>query len=651
MPPPDANETANDFLLREPLYAVLSEPRYRQRNLTAEAKREFFETGERYVSRVMALAERLTAGAIDRALEFGCGPGRVAIALARRCREVVAADVSDPVLHIARKFASENHAQSVRFVSVDELRGRDEVFDLVNCSLLLQRLDRDAGLAMLRDLLRRVKPGGVLALEFPFASRTSQVKGITRSLRRAVPLMNAAANVILGKKWDEPFMPATTYSIESVLRVLESARFRDAVVSLTEEPDLSTCVIVARAEPSAAPAVDAPQPVAAPEAGWIDARDIIAARSIEELNATAEVYFASLQDRTFQLAKPFSGLTETPAILLNLAVLLQCLHARPGQRVLDFGGGSGWLSRILTQLGLRAVVCDVSSTALEMAKETYERLPPIGDRPAPEFLHFDGRTLALPDASVDRIVCFDAFHHVPNPAEIIREFGRVLKPGGIAAFAEPGPEHSRSAQSQFEMRTYGVLESDVDVDAIWNAARASGFSELRLAVFNIPPFQVGLEAFRDMLAGGAAWVRWSDATRESLHNVRDFYLVKSGSEPLDSRDAAALKCNLEIGAVSRSSIAVTATNRGRGTWLPSSAGIGGVAIGCHLFDGSGALIRFDFARAPLDRACEPGDSVTVTLALGDIGSGARLVEVDCVSEGVSWFGPQGNRTVRVPIPA
>ena len=34
---------------------------------------------------------------------------------------------------------------------------------------------------------------------------------------------------------------------------------------------------------------------------------------------------------------------------------------------------------------------------------------------------------SLTDESVDRIVCFDAFHHVPNPAEVIGEFGRVVE--------------------------------------------------------------------------------------------------------------------------------------------------------------------------------------------------------------------------------
>ena len=60
-------------------------------------------------------------------------------------------------------------------------------------------------------------------------------------------------------------------------------------------------------------------------------------------------------------------------------------------------------------------------------------------------------------------MCLDAFHHVPNPGLVLAELSRVLKEGGIAGFAEPGPEHSKSPQSQYEMKTFKVVENDVNV--------------------------------------------------------------------------------------------------------------------------------------------------------------------------------------------
>src|SRR5207237_8554259 len=99
----------------------------------------------------------------------------------------------------------------------------------------------------------------------------------------------------------------------------------------------------------------------------------------------------------------------------------------------------------------------------------------------------------LSDESVDRILCFDAFHHLANPDEALREMCRVLKPGGIAGFSEPGPEHSRSPQSQYEMRTFRVIENDVRMAEIHGWGRAAGFARLQLSVFNSLPFHLSLD--------------------------------------------------------------------------------------------------------------------------------------------------------------
>lgn len=61
----------------------------------------------------------------------------------------------------------------------------------------------------------------------------------------------------------------------------------------------------------------------------------------------------------------------------------------------------------------------------------------LGDVPA-EFRmpNVDG-TIDLPDASVDLVVAFGVLHHIANVEFVLRELGRVLKPGGRLALREP----------------------------------------------------------------------------------------------------------------------------------------------------------------------------------------------------------------------
>lgn len=391
---------------------------------------------------------------------------------------------------------------------------------------------------------------------------------------------------------------------------------------------------------------------------FIDYRDLIANANIEELNRKAEEYFAKLSSWDFHLSKPFSSISEAPAHLMNFAVVLQGLDLVPRLNILDFGAGSGWTSRFLTQLGCKTYVLDVSPTALQMARELYERQPPIGDVPPPEFILFDGHRIDLPDASVERILCFDAFHHAPNPEVVLREFARVLVDGGVAGFSEPGPGHSGTPQSQSEMRNWGVIEADVDVQQIWTMAQAAGFSDLKLAAYNIPPFHVTLREYEDLLQGGEAYLRWAEQTRAFLRDVRVFYLRKHGVEPIDSRRLEALRAAIDVTMKQEAKagtgipVSVRVANVSSGTWLPSGTSPGGVALGCHLHDANGHVLAVDHLWRDLTspkRPIAPGESVELSFELPPLPAGEYEVEFDCVADKVAWFAQAGSTPVRVRL--
>ncbi|HJV96940.1 MAG TPA: class I SAM-dependent methyltransferase, partial [Albitalea sp.] len=63
---------------------------------------------------------------------------------------------------------------------------------------------------------------------------------------------------------------------------------------------------------------------------------------------------------------------------------------------------------------------------------------------AAEFVHCSSSALKLPDASVDLLFCHQTFHHLIDQEAAIREFFRVLKPGGVLLFAESTRRYIRS---------------------------------------------------------------------------------------------------------------------------------------------------------------------------------------------------------------
>lgn len=660
----------DSFAGREPHFSALTSEKYLRANLTPEREREFFETGEELVHWIFQIIEaRLFPNFSPMStLEYGCGPGRLAIPLAKRPGSVTAVDQSPAMLAAAADAAARQGVGHIDFRSPDELFAADRRFDLVCCVHVLQRMPPRAGLALLAQLLRRIATGGVGVFQVPYRTTMSPAVRGARWVRERVPVVNGLVNRLRRRPWGDPFIPTHVYPLDDVLATIARGSAFAAQVVFERQGDLDCVIIFVELPlPSTTGVDDRGRPLpgttlrklAAHGERPIEVTSIIEGTSPDALNRAAERYFASLRNWDDHLAKPFASSEEAPRLLVNLSTLLHGLHLRPGDTVVDFGAGTGWISRQLTQLGCRVVLLDVSPTALDIARELYRRLPVVGDRPAPEFLPFDGRTIPLPDASVDRILSFDALHHAPDPAALVSEFGRILKPGGVAGFSEPGARHSRSAMSQFEMRTYGVVENDIDVHALWRAARAHGFAAVRLAVFNGPPFYVSLAEYEDFLAGGQTSERWVTATRVHQRDVRNFFLVKAGSEPIDSRSMDGLAATidvdrrqLEVRPGEAVVLEASVTNTGAARWLGADARYGAVSIGAHLYDADGRLVTFDYARSPLvvaGNVLASGDTVRTTVTLPPLDRGRHRVELDCVASGIAWFSQAGSPTATVQI--
>ncbi|MFG1707920.1 class I SAM-dependent methyltransferase [Nonomuraea sp. M3C6] len=105
----------------------------------------------------------MTFGRDSTVLDLGCGPGTVAIPLARRVREVLAVDPDEEMLEEGRRLARE--AGNIRWLHGDSTRLRElPAFDHIVMGRSFHWMDRRAVLAELNELL---PPGGVVALVGP----------------------------------------------------------------------------------------------------------------------------------------------------------------------------------------------------------------------------------------------------------------------------------------------------------------------------------------------------------------------------------------------------------------------------------------------------------------------------------------------------
>ncbi len=249
----------------------------------------------------------------------------------------------------------------------------------------------------------------------------------------------------------------------------------------------------------------------------IKVTDVMARYEPAEHIERANAYFVREHEEDQLFRRPFNGLDEVQPRLAGLAFVLQQLELFSGAKVLDFGCGTGWLSRVMATMGLDVVGTDVSDNALRLGREFIARDPLVSELKV-EFRLFDGVTLPLADQSVDRIVSFDAFHHVLDQEGTLREMARVLRPGGIIAFHEPGPKHSLTPTAQSEMRDYDVIENDIDVHRIWKMAEPMGFEHIWVSLPGIHSVLVGLDQLDRVVAGLPS----HDDVERIVQNVHNF---------------------------------------------------------------------------------------------------------------------------------
>ncbi len=156
---------------KDPYFGVLTDPRYRKENLTDDARATFFASGDIHVHHVLGLAERVAPGLQPRRiLDFGCGVGRLVLAFAANADEVVGVDVSEAMLIEAGRNGRERGLTNITLCkSDDELSLVQGPFDLVHTAIVLQHIPPERGNQIFRELVARIRPGGVGVIQVTYA--------------------------------------------------------------------------------------------------------------------------------------------------------------------------------------------------------------------------------------------------------------------------------------------------------------------------------------------------------------------------------------------------------------------------------------------------------------------------------------------------
>lgn len=114
----------------------------------------------------------------------------------------------------------------------------------------------------------------------------------------------------------------------------------------------------------------------------------------------------------------------------------RALELKPGQTALEVACGSGGITcRMAQETGAQCVGVDINPHGVSAAER---RAQELGLSSRVSFRVVDaGCHLPFADASFDAVFCNDSINHLPDRAAVLRDWHRVLRPGGRVLFTDP----------------------------------------------------------------------------------------------------------------------------------------------------------------------------------------------------------------------
>lgn len=162
-----------------------------------------------------------------------------------------------------------------------------------------------------------------------------------------------------------------------------------------------------------------------------------------------------------------------------------CALGPNARRVIDLGTGPAHIPIELASIApqMRITAVDLADSMLELAHRNVS-LAGLADRI--DLRKCDVKATGLPAHAFDLVLCNSVLHHLPDPAQLLREVARLIAPGGgllIKDLLRPGNEaelrdlveRHASTDTPYQRRLFAEsLRAALTLEEVLDACRSAG---------------------------------------------------------------------------------------------------------------------------------------------------------------------------------
>lgn len=172
----------------DPYYGVLTHDEYRTAQIDADSKAKFYDSGVQHVDRVIGKLRKHWPNAsakLQTAVDFGCGTGRLSLALARHFETVQGFDISAAMLAEAEVQRQEKNLDNIVFQQIEgDQPFLESTYDYLHSAMVFQHIPPANGMLLLRHLLTHLRKGGMAFIQITYHTRMGGYKKSANKLLR-----------------------------------------------------------------------------------------------------------------------------------------------------------------------------------------------------------------------------------------------------------------------------------------------------------------------------------------------------------------------------------------------------------------------------------------------------------------------------------